>query len=457
MSVEIWPHIAPDQLKIEEDATQARELSWFLASLRTTLRSLKRGLEDSYALLAPIDPGSTLVLSTPRNETVKGHVTRVGTRLVKGTVHLRLRTLPPQTLSLDPGRPIRIAPLVALNTLLTESIDLVGFCVEEDNNDGDGDGDEAAAAAFLSSQLRLLAQHLAEAFALIKGSNTLAPPPPPAGSDERGRDPTTSSRSHLFSQQPPSTSAAVAAAAAISGPWTRSSVPLGHFAPPLSRNLSFYLTVQDASLVLYLRALEPAGAPMNFGAKLAFAIGTARRLEHDEADRVFAYRCDDDMDNDDNNHHHHNHHQQQQLDVPKEEYDNHNNRNRNSNDDDDVHLSVAAAAAPRSSSSRRRPVSAGSGGSHATSVSLGSSFGFGGGGSSNSGGDGGGRNNMGIGQGGEVEVYVREKVRVESADPSLLSLSAKLGALANTLSLARRNLAAVMGEEFEESGNYVGM
>jgi len=50
----------------------------------------------------------------------------------------------------------------------------------------------------------------------------------------------------------------------------------------------------------------------------------------------------------------------------------------------------------------------------------------------------------------EVQVYVREKVRIESADPSLLSLSAKLMALTNTLTLARGNLAAVMGQEFDE-------
>ena len=45
---------------------------------------LKEGLEDCYALLAPIDPGSTLVISSPRSESIKGHITRVGTRIVKG-------------------------------------------------------------------------------------------------------------------------------------------------------------------------------------------------------------------------------------------------------------------------------------------------------------------------------------------------------------------------------------
>lgn len=97
---------------------------------------------------------------------------------------------------------------------------------------------------------------------------------------------------------------------------------------------------------------------MNFGTKLALAIGTTRRLEHDEADRVFTYRCDDSTSLEGS---------EAQLEGKK-----------------------------------------------------------------------------------GVEVYVREKVCVESADPSLLSLSAKLGALGNTLGLARRNLAAVMGEEIDD-------
>lgn len=63
-------------------------------------------------------------------------------------------------------------------------------------------------------------------------------------------------------------------------------------------------------------------------------------------------------------------------------------------------------------------------------------------GSAPSGGAGGGKK--------EMDVYVREKVRVESADPSLLSLAAKLTALGHVLDMARRNLAAVMGEEMED-------
>lgn len=62
---------------------KARELRWIINETVQVCKDLKHGLEDCYALLAPIDPGSTLVVSTPRNERVKGTVTRVGTRIVK--------------------------------------------------------------------------------------------------------------------------------------------------------------------------------------------------------------------------------------------------------------------------------------------------------------------------------------------------------------------------------------
>lgn len=126
-------------------------------------------------------------------------------------------------------------------------------------------------------------------------------------------------------------------------------------------------------MVLWLRTLEPAHAPVHFSTKLALAIGTARRLEHDEAERVFGYCCTGG----------------DSTGLP---------HIHNSNHDPNIPL------APVLSGTRRK----------------------------------------------EVEVYVREKVRVESADPSLMSLTAKLTALTHTLSLARRNLAAVMGEEMED-------
>lgn len=323
---------------------QARELTWLLSELQSTLKMLKSSLEETYALLAPIDPGSTLVVSTPRHEAIKGHVTRVGTRLVKGTIQLRLKTVPHQTLTLDPANPIHIPELATLNTLLTQSVDILSFIVTESSSDKTSSSrGDASDPKFLSSQLRLLSEYLAESQALLKGPQ--------------------------LTDQPPHTVQDTA--------WTSSSVPPSCFNPPLPTNMSFYLTLQDASLVLFLRALEPADAPVAFGTKFALAIGTTRRLEHDETDRVFAF-CPEGA---------------------------------------DEQTPITASGSIRGNLHRTR-----------------------------SGGHGGG---MGKGRGTETQVYVREKVRVESADPSLMSLSSKLGALSHTLTLARMNLAVVMGEDLD--------
>jgi Rogdi leucine zipper containing protein len=102
MATWVYPPVPPDELKRLQDETlvsrrpmvltrrtadgswQARELQWLLASLQVSLASLKGGLEECVTLLAPREPGSTLVLSSLRSESIKGFVTRVGTKIVKG-------------------------------------------------------------------------------------------------------------------------------------------------------------------------------------------------------------------------------------------------------------------------------------------------------------------------------------------------------------------------------------
>ncbi|KAI5867508.1 RAVE subunit 2/Rogdi [Durotheca rogersii] len=407
MSVEIWPPIPPDELKVQEDATQDRELSWLLASLRATLAQLRLGLQDCCALLAPTEPGSTLALTTPRHETVKGHATRVGTCLVRGLIHLRLRTLPPQTFALDPARPVRIAALARLDALLARA---VALCLAIE---GGGGREQEPSAPHLASQLSLLADLIAEASAAVKGSPS---PRPDSGSSSSSSSHSTrlgtassslpSERQHHHRQlqdhqqhNPPQKTDAAAP------PWTTSSVAPCHFSPPLGRNLSLFATIHDASLVLYLRALEPADAPVNLGTKLALAIGTARRLDHDEADRVFAYRCGDDDDDD--------------AAASSSSFS-----SLPSSRDPDPDVSGTRRAPPPGRASRESIVAATSATSTAPAPAAGAA--------------------AARPQG--HDVYVREKVCVESADPSLLSLSAKLGALAGTLALARRNLAAVMGD-----------
>lgn len=84
MSIAIWPPVPPAELPARVAETRARELAWIAGETLDACRELKHGLEDCYALLAPVDPGSTLVMSTRHNEKVKGTLTRVGTRIVKG-------------------------------------------------------------------------------------------------------------------------------------------------------------------------------------------------------------------------------------------------------------------------------------------------------------------------------------------------------------------------------------
>ncbi|KAF6803940.1 37S ribosomal protein Rsm22 [Colletotrichum musicola] len=327
MSIAIWPPVAAEELALKKEESLRRELDWIVGETHIVLKDIRHSLQDCYALLAPIDPGSTLVMSTQRNERVKGTITRVGTRVVKGAIHIQLKTLPTQTLVLDPSHPIHIAALETIHTHLTECVDLLSLTSSSPTTN----------PSQLAAQLRILAASLSESSSLLKG-------PPLNEPDPR---------------------------------WQTDSCPPVHFTPPLPPNVSVHIGLQESSLVLWLRALEPVDAPQHFGTKLGLALGTVRRLEHDEMDRPFRFAYSHVTDGGEKHKH--------------------------------------GAAHPRSGSS---------------SVSgLGTP-------SSN----------------GEAnEVFVREKVRVESLpDPNLMSLSSKLIALGHTLAGARRNLAAVMGEELDE-------
>ncbi|KAK4082535.1 hypothetical protein Purlil1_11193 [Purpureocillium lilacinum] len=369
MSIAIWPPIPPAELPARVAKTRARELAWIAGETLDACRELKHGLEDCYALLAPVDPGSTLVMSTRHNEKVKGTLTRVGTRIVKGTLHLQLRTLPAQTISVDPSSPIHIPALDELHTHLTQSIDLLGVCLSRaaspsssSSSPPPSSSSPAIDAPYLASTLALLADSLAASSALLKGPQQLAVPSASNSGHGSGSAP----------QPPPDTSA-----------WLTSSCPAHHFTPPCPspHHLSVHLGLQESCVVLHLRALEPAGAPVHFGTKLGLAIGTVRRLEHDEMDTVFRYRPAGD-----------------------------------------------GSAESKHPSARHSPDPSAHG-----SVGSGSAAGGGGGGDA------------------VEQVYVREKVRIESADPSLISLYSKLGYLSHMLGQTRRNLAAVMGVDLDEA------
>jgi hypothetical protein len=226
--------------------------------------------------------------------------------------------MPSLALSLSQTSAVHIQALDTIHTLLTQSIDMLGLTLHKDR---------AADVQSLASNLTVLSESLSECTKLLKG--------PPLTSSDPG--------------------------------WRLASVPPEQFSPALGPNLSLHFSLQESCVVLWLRALEPVHAPVHFGTKLGLAIGTVRRLEHDEMDIVFKY-------------------------------------NPLGSVDADCKRTVARHPTGGMSKPPLRPSRL-------------------------------------------EDVYVREKVRVESADPSLISLYSKLGHLNNVLDQARNNLTAVMGLE----------
>ncbi|TKA23940.1 hypothetical protein B0A50_06446 [Salinomyces thailandicus] len=270
MSTLVWPPIAIESVQREEEDSIALELEWLLTSLQETLRSLKAGLEDCAELLAPKEPGSTLVLSSLRSENLKGFITRVGTRIVKGDVQLRLPSLPPPKGAMSYKLSISTlptAPTIALPQLTTTRT-LINACLDVvDATRWTGD---ASNADFISGQLRLLHENIQEAKSALKGWTQ----------DQKA--------------------------------WYEEPVDAKAFNPPLPSNVSFHLSVSEAAVLLNVRTLGPANAetgtntPLSFTGgtappagqsysgfslreRLATALGGQRQVFHDEAHEVFMY------------------------------------------------------------------------------------------------------------------------------------------------------------------------
>jgi hypothetical protein len=323
MSLTVYPPVSAKEQRRGEDEAQRLELQWLLGEFQKSLMSLKEGLEECAALLAPKEPGSTLVLSSLRSENVKGFVTRVGTKMVKGDIHLRLMSLPPNTprtqtnsnpsthltFAPSPNAPDLILPqLFAVRSLINDSLDII------DASRWAGQSDDAS---FISGQLRLLHDNLSNAKAYMKG--------PVAGQQDE---------------------------TVPGGDWATSSVHAKVFQPPLPDYLSLHFTIQDANIVLTIRTLaptSPGGTPSTPASDSGFSLSGfslrnkllglgPRTPNHDEMGEIFDWH-------------------------------------------------------------------------------------------------------------GKQEVIVREKTRVETGDPSLMSTAAKLSALEHEVARWRYNLRTVMGEE----------
>ena len=198
MSTTAWPPLPAHELKRAEEATlvrsslrrpprqilidrfQARELRWLLSSLQDTFASLRAGLDECHALLSPAAPGATLVVSSPRSEAVKGVVVRVGARIVKADVQLRLATLPPPPRAA--AFPVRLAASSSSDSAASTAVAdapvfaipqlaAVRNCVAQalDVVDAATYTGDAQSAPFVAGQLRLLLDLMREARAILKG------------------------------------------------------------------------------------------------------------------------------------------------------------------------------------------------------------------------------------------------------------------------------------------------
>ncbi|KAL4872381.1 hypothetical protein BDV12DRAFT_183062 [Aspergillus spectabilis] len=261
MATWAYPPLHPDRLEQEADSALSNELEWLLRSLQDSLASLREGLRECAALLAPKEPGSTLVLSSLRSENVKGFVTRVGTKVVKGDIQLRLGSLssrgaPTTRLclsNLSDAPELVLSQLVSVRDSVRQCLDIV------DVSTWTGDPLDAQ---FIYSQLHLLGETIAEGRQMLKGETEVA----------RGK-------------------------------WWETSAPENVFDPPLPTYLSFHLSIADSALVLYLRTLEsstPAHTPTAFASDISltgFSIRDRlfgpRHPVHDEAGDVFSWKGDD--------------------------------------------------------------------------------------------------------------------------------------------------------------------
>lgn len=279
MSTWVHPPIPPDQLRKQEEDSERKELQWYLNSLQPALLALKEGLEECVQLLAPREPGSTLVLSSLRSESVKGYVTRVGTKIVKGDIHLRLPTVAPNTArtptNSTPSTRLVLKPSVDTSELILPQLSTIRSLINGalDIVDTSRWAGSSTDPSFIAGQLRLLLDSLTEAKMCLKGPSAVIESSTIPGMD-----------------------------------WTVDSAAGDVSETKLPSHLSLYFVIQDANLVLTVRSLAsvtPGGTPLapiespfslsGFGLRSKL-LGLGPRLPtHDETGQVFTWRNGQDV------------------------------------------------------------------------------------------------------------------------------------------------------------------
>ncbi|RKF58714.1 putative 37s ribosomal protein rsm22 [Erysiphe neolycopersici] len=275
MSTTVYPYLTPEKLIEAEEEARIKELSWLLESLEEeTFQALKNGINECLALLAPVHPGSTLVLSSHRSENIKGHVTRIGSQIVKGTINLRLRTHAPLNLSISPVSSTTTTTTVAknndgfylpslrtLSTLLEQALDCLNSVLFSFGSQIGQSSSINSTSNIIFSQLRLLYSLIHESLLILKGSDLYL----------------AKCTSHVSSQY--GTKA-----------WNEEPLESVIFTPELPSTLALDIKISDCSLLLTIRVLELCTQTPTISSLFLTGIGVQRRLEHDEMDQEFFYR-----------------------------------------------------------------------------------------------------------------------------------------------------------------------
>ncbi|KAH0607467.1 uncharacterized protein H6S33_002501 [Morchella sextelata] len=262
MATAIYPPVSPAELLQQEGISASNELNWLLTTLPETLASLRHGLHSSATLLSP-HTTSTLALTSPRSEALKGFVTRCGPTITKGDITAKLLGLPPKH-KLTLCRDLRLDQLTDVKNHVRECLALLGPEGAEAAWLGQGRADAARAL----EKLRVLRAGIAAARAALKGAG------PAAMFPCRAVDPRM-------------------------------------FDPPLPPLLAFDLYITEAALTAELRTLEPVsvggdggggggggggavgGGGFGFGQRFAAAVGLRGGVgAHGEGEgaEVFVYR-----------------------------------------------------------------------------------------------------------------------------------------------------------------------
>lgn len=130
MATSVYPRRPEKDILREEKSNSARELAWLRESLQETIASIRSGLQECSRLILPTST-STLAISSPRSECLKGFATRAGDKIVKADMQVKMyglpntKGLPSHKLVLLPEKSLMLEQLTDVGNHVSESLEML--------------------------------------------------------------------------------------------------------------------------------------------------------------------------------------------------------------------------------------------------------------------------------------------------------------------------------------------